>query len=89
MQRYDHLLALPAMAWLWRRGGKGRNIAIIAYGLFALSRLNHLWAIYLPTILGSVASGFGLYGILLLFAGVTFSFLMSARPESVSVERVI
>jgi hypothetical protein len=82
MQRYNHLLALPAMAWLWNRGGRGRELVIIAYGLFALSRLNHLWALYLPPVLGSLASGFGLYGVLLLFAGITCYFLMPVRQEA-------
>lgn len=81
MQRYNHLLALPAMALLWQRGGWGRNLAIAAYALFALSRLNHVWAIYFPSTLASMASGFGLFGVLILFIGVTCSFLMLPREQ--------
>ncbi len=72
MQRYDHLLALPAMAWLWNNGKCGQNLAVAAYALFALSRLNHLWAILLPSPLASLASGFGLFGIFSLLAGVLY-----------------
>lgn len=72
MQRYNHLLALPAMAWLWRTGTTGRKLAIAAYALFALSRLNHLWAALLPSPLAPLASGFGLFGVLVLLAGVLY-----------------
>jgi hypothetical protein len=83
MQRYNHLLALPAMAWLWRRGSWGRNLTTGAYAVFALSRLNHAWAIYLPSTPASLASGFGLFGILMLFIGVTCSFLTPPRQGHV------
>jgi len=65
-ERYNHVLLLPAMAWLWGRGGRGRNLAILAYFLVGLSRLTHLWAILLPAPWGPLASGFGLYAVLLL-----------------------
>ncbi len=79
MQRYNHLLALPAMAWLWGRGG--RELAIAAYALFALSRLNHVWAIYLPSSLSVPASGFGLFAVLTLFIGITSGFLTRIPHE--------
>jgi alpha-1,2-mannosyltransferase len=66
--RYNHILALPAMAWLWKQGGLYRHLAALAYGLFALSRLNHLWAL-LPSPLAPFASGFGLFGVLTLLIG--------------------
>jgi len=48
MERYNHVLLLPAGAWLW---GKGRYSAVIwAYFLTALSRLTHLWADIAPTL---------------------------------------
>lgn len=72
MQRYDHLLALPAMAWLWHNGTCGRRLAIAAYAMFALSRLNHMWPILLPSPLAPIASGFGLFGIFVLLGGVTY-----------------
>ncbi len=65
-ERYNHVLLLPAMAWLWGRGGRGRNLVILAYFLVGLSRLTHLWAILLPAPWGPLASGFGLYAVLLL-----------------------
>lgn len=68
--RYNHVFLLPAMAWLWRDGQTGRRLAIIAYVLAALSRLNHLWAILLPALWGPLASGFGLYAVLILSAGI-------------------
>jgi hypothetical protein len=85
IQRYNHLLALPAMARLWQRGAWGRNFTITAYALFALSRLNHVWATLLPSTLAAMASGFGLFGVLTLFAGITRSFLMPLREEPLLV----
>jgi hypothetical protein len=73
MARYNHIVALPAMVWLWRRGTAYRKVAIIAYCMFGLSRLNHLWAILLPAPLGPIASGFGLFGVLVLMLGISNS----------------
>ncbi len=70
MDRYNHILALPAIAWLWERGGRYRHMAVVGYGLFGLSRLNHFWAAYLPSPLGPIATGFGLFGVLLLLVGI-------------------
>lgn len=72
IQRYNHLLALPAMAWLWNNGTYGRHLAIAAYALFALSRLNHIWAVLLPSPLAPIASGFGLFGIFVLMGGIMY-----------------
>ena len=72
IQRYNHLLALPVMAWLWNNGTQGRRLAIAAYALFALSRLNHIWAVLLPSPLAPIASGFGLFGIFILLGGITY-----------------
>lgn len=77
MERYNHVLALPAMAWLWRRGAPYRHVSIAAYGLFALSRLNHLWALALPAPWGPLATGFGLLGVVTLLVGVGHAL---ARP---------
>ncbi len=90
-ERYNHVLLLPAMAWLWARSEtfaqqsetfaqqsetfaqRGRNLVMLAYLLAGLSRLTHLWAILLPAPWGPLASGFGLYAVLLLGGGmVTF-----------------
>ncbi len=76
-ERYNHVLLLPAMAWLWARSEtfahRGRNLVVLAYFLAGLSRLTHLWAILLPAPWGPLAAGFGLYAVLLLGGGmVTF-----------------
>jgi len=80
-ERYNHVLLLPAMAWLWARSETfaqrsefraqwGRKLVILAYFLVGLSRLTHLWAILLPAPWGPLASGFGLYAVLLLGGGM-------------------
>ena len=79
IQRYNHLLALPVMAWLWNNGTQGRRLAIAAYALFALSRLNHIWAVLLPTPLAPIASGFGLFGIFIL---LVIEFYLKIRVNS-------
>jgi hypothetical protein len=71
MERYNHVLLLPAMAWLWGRGGWRRDLSILAYLGAGLSRLTHLWAILLPAPWGPLASGFGLYTVFLLGCGLT------------------
>jgi hypothetical protein len=88
MERYNHLIALPALAWLWSRGIWGRKIAIMGYALFALSRLNHIWVSVLPSGLAAVATGFGLFAVLLLFSGVTYGFLMIPREEPSGIEPI-
>ena len=74
MERYNHVLLLPAMAWLWARSEtfaqRARKLVILAYFLVGLSRLTHLWAILLPAPWGPLASGFGLYAVLLLGGGM-------------------
>lgn len=69
MERYNHIIALPAMAWLWQLNSPYRKLTLLAYGLFGLSRLNHLLAL-LPSPLGPVATGFGLFSVLLLLLGI-------------------
>lgn len=69
MERYNHILVIPPLAYLWQHGPSGRRIAIAAYALFAMSRLNHLW-VRMPFPLGPVFSGFGLLGVLVLWYGI-------------------
>jgi hypothetical protein len=76
-ERYNHVLLLPAMAWLWSRGGPGRTLVILTYFLVGLSRLTHLWAILLPAPWGPLASGFGLYAVFLLGGGMAISLLVN------------
>jgi hypothetical protein len=71
MERYNHVLMLPAMAWLWSQRGPYRYLAIIAYALVGLSRLNHLWAMILQWPWGPLASGFTIYAILVLTGGIS------------------
>ncbi len=73
MERYNHVLLLPAMAWLWKRGRYGHHLVILAYFFTGLSRLTHLWAILLPAPWGPLCSGFGLYAVLLLMTGMIVS----------------
>ena len=82
MARYNHILALPAMAWLWKQSPTYKKLVIVAYLLFGLSRLNHLWAILLPSPLGPLATGFGLYGVLLLLVGISRTLLPSIDNHS-------
>lgn len=70
MERYDHVLLLPAMAWLWPRGPHQRTLVLGSYVLAAFSRLNHLWAGFLPGLLAALASGFGTCAALLLGYGI-------------------
>jgi len=84
-ERYNHVLLLPAMTWLWGRGEQGRNLVILAYFLAGLSRLTHLWAILLPAPWGPLASGFGLYAVLLLGGGMIV-FLWPSRPTLATCE---
>lgn len=70
IERYNHALLLPAMAWLWGRDERYQLIVAGAYGLAGLSRLNHLWISVLPSPWGPLASGFGLYAVVLLSVGI-------------------
>lgn len=80
MERYNHVLALPAMAWLWGRGLPYRRVAIAAYAVLGLSRLNHLWALMLPSPWGPLATGLGLFGVLVLLVAVGHAMADRAQP---------
>jgi Glycosyltransferase family 87 len=86
IERYDHVLLLPAMAWLWAHGEAGKSIATIGYFLAGLSRLSHLWALLLPAPWGPLASGFGLYTVLLL-GGAMIRRLWVSRHEPMDHSR--
>jgi hypothetical protein len=70
MERYNHALLLPAMAWLWGRGCGSRNAVVAAYALSGLSRFTHLFAFVLPSPWAPLATGVGLYSVLLVGASV-------------------
>jgi hypothetical protein len=80
MERYNHLILLPAMAWLWGRGGAYRWFTVVAYSLAGLSRLNHLWAILLPWPFGPIATGGGAYAAVLLGGGIAYAVAARRRP---------
>ena len=79
MERYNHIVVLPALVWLWKQKALYRHLTVIVYGLFGLSRLNHLWAL-LPSPIGPLASGFGLLGVLMLLGGLSFALVHSKNP---------
>lgn len=73
MERYNHVLLMPAMAWLWKRGINYRTITVVAYSLVGLSRLNHLWAMLLKWPLGPVVTGGSLYALFLLCGAMLYT----------------
>ncbi len=66
IERYNHTLLLPALAWLWGQGKWQKTVAALAYLFAGLSRLNHVWITTLPAPWAPLASGFGLYAAILL-----------------------
>lgn len=83
IERYNHVLLLPAMAWLWAQNRWSRTVVIGAYFLAGLSRLNHLWVLLLPAPWGPLATGFGLYAVLLLGAGLIVSLRQQVTYEDI------
>ena len=75
MERYNLVLLLPGMAWLWGQGRRG--VAAWAYLLAGLSRLTHLWARALPWPWAALAAGWGLYAVLVLAAALAREVLCS------------
>lgn len=80
IERYNHTLLLPAMAWLWGQGKWQKTAAAFAYLLAGLSRLNHVWITVLPAPWAPLASGFGLYAAVLL-GGSLYASLKSPLPK--------
>ena len=80
IERYNHVLLLPAMAWLWARGSRERKVVVLSYSLVGMARLTHLWAVLLPAPWGPLASGFGLYAVLALGVAMAVS-MWSAAEE--------
>lgn len=73
MERYNHALLLPAMAWLWGQGERGRRTAVTGYFLAGLARLTHLWVLILPWPWAPLATGFGVLAVLSLLAGMAWT----------------
>lgn len=71
-ERYNHTLLLPALFWLWGRNRQGRAVAVLAYFLAALARLNHLWAQVLPAPWAPLLMGSGLFSVCLLIGGMAW-----------------
>ncbi len=80
--RYNHVLLLPAIAWLWGRGAQARWYASAGYCLAALSRLTHVWAV-LPAPWGPLTSGFGVVAVCVLGAGIARD--LRLRPQRAPV----
>lgn len=70
IERYNHALLLPAMAWLWPLGRRAQLIVLVAYLLTGLARLTHFWVVALPGPLAALASGFGVFAALLLYGAL-------------------
>ncbi len=70
MERYNHVLLLPAMAWLWPRSAQAASIVVLAYFLSGMARLTHFWATALPGALAGLFTGFGVIAALLLTVGM-------------------
>ncbi len=84
-ERYNHVLLLPAMAWLWGQGGRGIHFAILGYFLSGLARLTHLWVLILPWPLAPLATGFGVSAVLTLMGGMIILLNLRQRPIFSSV----
>ena len=80
IERYNHVLLLPAMAWLWGRGASERKVVVASYTLVGLARLTHLWAVLLPAPWGPLASGFGLYAVFALGVAMAVSVWSASAP---------
>ena len=72
MERYNHALLLPAMFWLWAKGRQ--RLVLAVYILAGLSRLNHVWILFLPAPWGPLASGFGLFAVIAMQWGIVQEF---------------
>lgn len=70
MERYNHVLLLPGMAWAWGHSPVGRYLAVGVYFLAAGARLTHLWVLLLPPSLASLFTGFGVIAVLVLGGGM-------------------
>ncbi len=81
IERYNHTLLLPALAWLWGQGKWQKTAAAVAYLLAGLSRLNHVWITALPAPWAPLASGFGLYAAMLLGASL-YASLKPGLPKA-------
>lgn len=81
MERYNHVLLLPAMAWLWPQGTLGRWFVAGAYFLAALSRLTHVWVLILPPPWAGLATGFGTLAVLTLMAGMAWFLWTLDKPD--------
>ncbi len=81
MERYNHVLLLPALAWLWGAQPRYRDWVLVAYALEGLGRLTHAFALWLPFPWAAWASGAGLYAVLLTFGVLTTALHTSAASK--------
>jgi len=80
VERYNHVLLLPALAWLWGQGGDMRLASAVAYGMLAISRLNHLWLIAFSYPWAPLLSGAGLGAALVVL--VSTGYALARWPSS-------
>ncbi len=69
-ERYNHLLLLPALAWLWGQGPRAQGYAVAGYFLAALARLTHLWVLILPWPWAPLLTGAGIGAVVVSMVGV-------------------
>lgn len=65
MERYNHVLILPALAWLWGNAPRWRGWVLAVYVMEGLARLTHTFASALPFPWAAWMSGWGLYAALI------------------------
>lgn len=86
MERYNHVLLLPALAWLWGARPQRRGWVIGAYVMEGLARLTHAFAGAFPFPLAAWMTGWGLYAALLIFGVVVIeSWKPTAKTPASSV----
>ncbi len=69
MERYNFVLVLPPLAWLWKRD-RTRLLAATGYLFASMARLTHLWVRVLPSPWGALSTGWGIMSVVLLIAGL-------------------
>ncbi len=80
-ERYNHVLLLPAMAWLWGQGSWARGYAVASYFLAALARLTHLWVLVLPWPWAPLLTGAGVGAVVVSMVGVGKAMERARRRE--------
>ena len=69
MERYNLVLLLPPLAWLWKVDGT-RLVAATGYFFASMGRLTHLWVRVLPSPWGALSTGWGVLSAVLLMVAL-------------------